>query len=299
MDLNNFQKVIYYTVAFYSVALIILLVINSGLFPNFTDQITPYWQASIINIISAGSTMTLGAVSLFLAQKHFSEKRKEEISEDIASPLLLEIDDIKKKFLEDFTQSIDVNFDGYSSIWKSFKNTHKQVIASDITSKIPQFYNDCNEYCNGLHKIQIDALPVIYSEFNKMLGEISEFKTVEDRQDLFKIQFYDKYGVEKDIHLFKSLIFNINIIEYLKSIYDDFEEEKIKLYVLDFRFADKSIDFNIDKYMDFSKIVESYLIKRDPINRIREERKKLIAISEEIKTIIKPHIQSINDLKLK
>jgi len=292
-------KGIYYIVAFYSATLIILVAINFASFISGTsDQTIPnYWiKTSLIDILTAGSTMALGAISLFLAQNQFSEKRKEEISEDIASPLFLEIKDIKEKFLEDFRLTIDINFGGYSSVWKSFKNTHKQVIASDISLKIPQFYTACNEYCNGLHKIQLDALPIINTEFNKFLQSLGDYIIRSELKDAFKLQFNDKYGVEKEIHLLKSLIFNKNIIEYLDAVYDDFKKEKIKFIIEDYRYGRMIIQTNPDDYLTYGKTIETYLDKREEVIKIRQERKQLISIAEEIQTILKNHIESIGNI---
>ena len=88
-------KGIYNFVLVYSILLLLLASLNWGFYFNSdeTTELQPhyYTRASLINILTAGSTMGLGAISVFVTQRHFEEKKREETRNDVAGPLFLEI----------------------------------------------------------------------------------------------------------------------------------------------------------------------------------------------------------------
>ena len=244
--------------------------------------------------MSTVAALILGVTSIVLSQKREIDAKNEQISRDVASPLFLEIEEIKDDFLGNMTTLIDRLFGNFTSIWTGFNKTNEKIIALDISNEIKNFYLQCNEYCKNLNAIYSSNVSIIKNELDAMLKSYTEIIVESKRQDFFKMKYLDSYGREHAINLSKFLIFNRNPISYLSSCFKDFDINNVSLIIYAKK-HDKYIEIEYvgEYYMNMVDRIEKKFSEVKEIQKLRENRMKLIKDAERIMNTLREHIISV------
>jgi hypothetical protein len=195
-------------------AMLILVNALSAYKPN-VYKLSSFLTVSVMDIVSTLGALVLGIVSLEIAQKKYKDDRNEKISDNIASPLYLEVEELKKEILENLFTLIDMSVGNYNSIWISFKKTSKKIVATDISKNMVVFYEGCNDYCRNLNTIYAKKQNIIITELDSMLKKNTEILTVKNSSDFFRAVYEDGYGKQHNINLTKYIMLNISLIENL------------------------------------------------------------------------------------
>ena len=243
-------QVVETVVILWSAILIILVTANVLAYYNKNMELSIFLTADLVNIVSVGSTLALSYATVKITQLHFEETRKQNMGETIAAPLYLEIEKIKDVFLSNLKSSIGLNIGNFIGVWLDFMKNHKKIRAISVARDIPDFYEQCKMYADGLHDVHNDSLPIIATELNKLLKQLCELKIKEDSRDTYRLVFENKYGKEEHSFFVRNLIFNVDVLEYLKGQYPDFNKEKVKLFIRDYRYGWKTTDFDEEKYRE-------------------------------------------------
>ena len=287
---------IVYSIMFFFGIFFIILIMTNGLAAYKPNKypLPAFMQVTFIQIISSMAAIVLGVVSLVISQKQYQDNRNEKISDDVASPLYLEIEELKKNFLENFFTLIDVNIGNYNSTWKSFQKTSKKIVATDISKDIIIFYDDCKKYCRNLNTIYVNNQSIIRTQLNSMLEKFTSISTADNTYDFFRAFFEDEYGIKHNVSLTKYIMLNIDLIDNLSINFTDFNESSLKLRVYAIKHGWVEIDFIKEHYLEFVKNTESKLSNESEVKKIREDRVKLIKLADKVMTDLKKHIISID-----
>lgn len=255
-----------------------------------------FLQITYSDVINTMIALILGVTSITLSQKRGIDEKNERISRDVASPLFLEIEEIKDEFLKNMTTIIDRTLGNYTSIWADFNKTksNNKIIALDISNDLNIFYEQCNEYSKNLDTTYKNNVHIIKKELNLILKLYTEIVAKPNRLDFFRIKYTDSYGKEHNFSLSKFIIFKRNPIAYLNSQFMDFNINNVLLKVYAER-HDRFIEIKyIDEYYNnmVDKIEESFADVKE-IQKLREDRIKLIDEADKLMNILRKYIISI------
>ena len=280
----------------------LVLIVTGSL--NVLERIIPDYRYrpmndDVLQMFTAFGTVFLGAMAVILSGRQHKERQKQEILDEIISPLYFEIQHIRDNLLLDTSQTI------YSSNikleqWEKISGTYNEIRAKRIDANILLFYDMINDFTTTLSNIKFQLDSIMNEYFNEfVLGPIGYLINT-DRTPHFWLSYSTKLET-KHIFLAKMVIFG----DYSMT-FDEwdplFEEENcfftytpIKgptdgygdIIPFEVRYTDAK-----EAFQEMLLVLEANLSKENYIQVIRKKRLELIDMAADILINLESYIES-------